>query len=240
MKPGAYALVTPESRTWAPAAGPGWANATWAHAASPALGARFSMALADLGAAGAIGPPASDAVERLLFVLDGEVEVAGGGGGDAFPLRADGFAFFPAGAARAVATRAGAGVLLYERVLQDGDPSLAAPVHGVASALPRADPGGGETFALRKLLPPGAAFNVHVMDFEPGQYLATKESHHNEHGLLVVEGRGIYRLGDDWHPVAAGDAIWMAPYTLQWYGALGTTRTRYVIYKDTPGDPAVW
>ena len=39
------------------------------------------------------------------------------------------------------------------------------------------------------------------------------------------------------YPVQAGDAIWMAPYVVQWYGALGTQNSRYIIYKDTTLDP---
>ena len=35
------------------------------------------------------------------------------------------------------------------------------------------------------------------------------------------------------YPVQAGDAIWMAPFVVQWYAALGTTRSRYIINKDT-------
>lgn len=35
----------------------------------------------------------------------------------------------------------------------------------------------------------------------------------------------------------AGDAIWMAPYVVQWYAALGTQNSRYIIYKDTTLDP---
>ncbi len=35
----------------------------------------------------------------------------------------------------------------------------------------------------------------------------------------------------------AGDAIWMAPYVVQWYAALGTQNSRYIIYKDTTMDP---
>ena len=31
----------------------------------------------------------------------------------------------------------------------------------------------------------------------------------------------------------AGDVIWMSPFVPQWYGALGETRTRYILYKDT-------
>lgn len=61
----------------------------------------------------------------------------------------------------------------------------------------------GEVFELRKLLPPTPVydFNVHIMDFKPGEYLNVKEVHYNQHGLLLLEGRGIYRLGDDWFPV---------------------------------------
>eukprot|EP00850_Spirogloea_muscicola_P014174 SM000100S09401 [mRNA] locus=s100:181747:183445:- [translate_table: standard] len=97
----------------------------------------------------------------------------------------------------------------------------------------------GEVFVLRKLLPTGPAydFNIHIMDFEPGEYLNVKEVHYNQHGLLLLEGRGIYRLDDQWYPVQAGDVIWMAPFVPQWYAALGATRSRYLLYKDTNRDP---
>ena len=48
---------------------------------------------------------------------------------------------------------------------------------------------------------------------------------------------GIYRLGDAWFPVQAGDIIWMAPYVPQWYAALGSQESRYILYKDTICDP---
>ena len=35
----------------------------------------------------------------------------------------------------------------------------------------------------------------------------------------MLEGGGIYRLGDSWYPVTAGDFIWMAPWCPQWFGA---------------------
>ena len=100
-------------------------------------------------------------------------------------------------------------------------------------------PSAPEVFRLRKLLPltPEFDFNIHIMDFAPGEYLRTKEVHYNQHGLLMLQGQGIYRLGDSWHPVAAGDAIWMPPFVPQWYAALGDKPTRYIIYKDTHVDP---
>ena len=74
--------------------------------------------------------------------------------------------------------------------------------------------GAGEVFLLRKLLPQTGDydFNVHVMDFAPGEYLNVKEVHYNQHGLLLAAGQGIYRLADEWYPVQSGDAIWCASF----------------------------
>ena len=119
---------------------------------------------------------------------------------------------------------AGAGTPTFQQGSTDEQPLLGVP---------------GEVFALRRLLPLTADFdfNIHIMDFQPGEYLTVKEVHYNQHGLLLLAGKGIYRLNDDWYPVQAGDTIWMAPYVPQWYAALGTEPTRYLIYKDTALDP---
>ncbi|KAL3633653.1 hypothetical protein CASFOL_022415 [Castilleja foliolosa] len=97
----------------------------------------------------------------------------------------------------------------------------------------------GEVFELRKLIPTSLPydFNIHIMDFQPGEFLNVKEVHYNQHGLLLLEGQGIYRLGDSWYPVQAGDAIWMAPFVPQWYAALGKTKSRYLLYKDVNRNP---
>ena len=55
--------------------------------------------------------------------------------------------------------------------------------------------------------------------------------------LNYLEGGGIYRLDADWHPVTAGDFIWMGPYCPQWFGALGKTPAKYLIYKDCNRHP---
>jgi (S)-ureidoglycine aminohydrolase len=58
------------------------------------------------------------------------------------------------------------------------------------------------------------------------------EIHVMEHGLMMLEGGGIYRLGEKWYPATAGDFIWMAPYCPQWFGAIGKRPAKYLIYKD--------
>ena len=107
---------------------------------------------------------------------------------------------------------------------------------------PTLDPGAPEVFTLRKLLPLEERFdfNIHVMDLEPGQFLHCNEMHYNQHVMLMLEGRGIYRLGQGdgrWYHLRAGDAVYMAPYCPQWYAALEPGRTRYILYKDTYRDP---
>ena len=51
---------------------------------------------------------------------------------------------------------------------------------------------------------------VNIFTYQPGATLPFVETHVMEHGLLMLEGEGIYRLGSDWYPVAQGDTIWMA------------------------------
>ena len=63
---------------------------------------------------------------------------------------------------------------------------------------------------MRKLLPddPGFDFAVNTMQYLPGATLPTVEIHVREHGRLMLDGGGIYRLSDlfsykDWnrHPL---------------------------------------
>ena len=63
------------------------------------------------------------------------------------------------------------------------------------------------------------------------------ETHIMEHGMLMIQGQGIYRLGDDWHPIQDGDAVWMGPYCPQWFVATGKTPARYIYYKNVNRDP---
>lgn len=92
---------------------------------------------------------------------------------------------------------------------------------------------------LRVLLPEEPAFDlaVNVFAFEPGATLPMVEVHVMEHGLLMLQGQGIYHLADSWYPVREGDAIWMAPYCPQWFVAMGKGPARYLYYKDINRDP---
>ena len=92
---------------------------------------------------------------------------------------------------------------------------------------------------LKVLLPADPRFDlaVNVFTFQPGAALPLVEMHVMEHGLLMLEGQGVYRLDEEWYPVRQGDVIWMAPFCPQWFVAMGKTPARYLYYKDVNRDP---
>jgi (S)-ureidoglycine aminohydrolase len=92
---------------------------------------------------------------------------------------------------------------------------------------------------LKTLLPTDPSYDmaVNLFTFKPGAALPLVEVHVMEHGLLLLDGQGIYRLGERWYPIQAGDAIWMGPYCPQWFAAIGKNPARYLYYKDVNRDP---
>ncbi|WP_255484389.1 (S)-ureidoglycine aminohydrolase [Granulicella sp. 5B5] len=100
--------------------------------------------------------------------------------------------------------------------------------------LPATPLNGDPDLLVRSLLPASLAFDFacNTMTYAPGAALSQVEVHYMEHGLLMLSGGGIYRLGDSWYPTTAGDFIWMAPYCPQWFGAIGKQPAKYLIYKD--------
>ncbi|PKI53545.1 hypothetical protein CRG98_026090 [Punica granatum] len=153
-------------------------------------------------------------------------------------MAVDSYAYLPPNFEHSIACDSSATLIVFERryaYLNDHKPE---EIVGSTDKQPLLETP-GEVFELRKLLPTSLAydFNIHIMDFQPGEYLNVKEVHYNQHGLLLLEGQGIYRLGESWYPVQAGDVIWMAPFVPQWYAALGKTRSRYLLYKDVNRNP---
>ncbi|HTI93982.1 MAG TPA: (S)-ureidoglycine aminohydrolase [Puia sp.] len=100
---------------------------------------------------------------------------------------------------------------------------------------------GDEALRLQVLLPDEPAFDmaVNIFTYDPGGHLPFVETHVMEHGLLYLQGQGIYRLDQDWYPVKKGDCIWMAPYCQQWFTAMGKEPAVYIYYKNVNRYPSV-
>jgi (S)-ureidoglycine aminohydrolase len=197
----------------------------------PQLGARFTQMTGEFAAGGTLGPAPA---QRFLYLLEGELELKAGG--QTHILAPGGFAYLPQGAAHTVraVSRSRAAVIEkpYESLSDEG--LIPEIVVGNEDAIPAVALMGDDSLRVRSLMPDGTAYDfaVNTMTYDPGAALSMVEIHVMEHGLLMLEGGGIYKLGDSWYPVQAGDFIWMGPWCPQWFGALGKRPAKYLIYKD--------
>lgn len=225
-----HALICPDSheRTTLP----GWPGSSIIIVIAPQMGAKFTEYFVDI-AAGASGRQPAQGIARFFFVLEGEVKLELDG--KTHDLDAEGYAYLPAGAPHVISSSKGARIIVIERhyVPLAGTPAPK-PVINNARKLPLLRLKGDETLPLQKLLPEELGFDceVNIMGFMPGASLHYVETHFMEHGLLMLDGGGVYRLDNSWYPVAAGDVIWMGPFCPQWFGAIGRKNARYLIYKN--------
>lgn len=227
-----YALITPDTHVPSPLAG--WTNAEAVVHIAPAIGARFLQYTASLEA-GAKSASPGPGVSRLVFVLTGEISVAGVIQGD---LSTGQYAYFAPDAEAQITCSSSATLAVFEKVYQDGDSSAPKSLLGDSSQVPGEPFQGDPDLRLQSLLPTTPDFDmaVNVFTYQPGGRLPQVEVHIMEHGLLMLDGEGVYRLGDDWFPVQAGDVIWMAAYCPQWFVAMGKQPARYLYYKDVNRD----
>ncbi len=195
--------------------------------AAPVIGCNFAQYTVEFGAGGELRPAAG--VNRFLYVLSGTAALSTAVGDHR--MTRGGFALVPADEAHLLRGDAGARVAVIERVASAGRGRV---IVGTEDAAPRAPLMGDPELQVSTLLPEdaGVDFAVNTMTYQPGASLAMVEVHVMEHGLLMLEGGGIYRLGECWYPVRAGDFIWMAAFCPQWFGALGKQPAKYLIYKD--------
>ena len=223
-----HVLLTPDTFVRAPL--PGMKRCTAVVHAAPALGAAFTEYTAEFEGGGELGPGHS---ERFLYVLEGTIELEAKG--KTATLGARGYAFLPQGLAHRVTARGESRTVVIEKtycpVESAGMPDLYVSSEDAVVPQPLA---GDPDLQVRCLMPDEPSFDlaVNTMVYQPGAALGMVEMHVMEHGLMMLEGGGIYRLGDSWYAVKAGDFIWMAPWCPQWFGAIGKTPAKYLIYKD--------
>ena len=219
-----HLLHTPDTFVRAPL--PGMKNATGIVHMAPAGGAQFTEYTAIFEAGGTLGVAAG---QRFIYVVEGELR----GGGTL--ITQGGYSYQPKGSADDVeSTGAARAVVIEKPYLPLSGTRVPAALINHESKVEGKPLDGDDALEVRALLPPMPAFDmaVNIMTFQPGASLSMVEIHIMEHGLMMLEGGGIYRLGDAWYPVQAGDFIWMAPYCPQWFGALGKVPAKYLIYKD--------
>jgi len=232
-----HALITPESHV--PIQLPGWQNVDTIVLISPELGAKFSQYLVHAHAGASLQPVQAD---DQWFVLVQQGELGLSINDENHTLGEDDFCYLPAYADWRISSNKGAQFIVFAKpyvsLAGQSPPSVFVSTLSAVAAEPFL---GDEGALLQVLLPDELAFDwgINLFEFVPGGTLPQVENHFMEHGLYLLAGEGVYRLGDNWYPVQAGDSIWMGPYLLQWYAATGKTNSRYIYYKEMHRAPSV-
>lgn len=98
-----------------------------------------------------------------------------------------------------------------------------------------------EALRIQELLPNNLSWDmaVNIFTYGIGGHLPMVETHIMEHGLMYLQGQGIYMLDHQWYPIKKGDSIWMAPYCQQWFTAMGKEPAVYIYYKNVNRFPTI-
>jgi (S)-ureidoglycine aminohydrolase len=223
-----HLVLTPDTFVRTPL--PGMKRCTAVVHAGSALGAAFTEYTAEFEPGGELG---NTSHQRFVYVIEGDISVEFNGKRNQLLPR--GYAFIPQDEAHRVIATAVSRVAVIEKsysaIQQVEAPRAIVSNEDAVSPHPLND---DADLQVKCLLPEETNFDfaVNTMVYQPGAALSMVEMHVMEHGLIMLEGGGIYRLGDSWYPVTAGDFIWMGPWCPQWFGAIGKVPAKYLIYKD--------
>ena len=198
----------------------------------------FSQYIMEVAPGGGSDRPEPDPeAEGVLFVVEGEIELTLAG--TPHTLAMGGYAFIPPGTAWALRNKSSAPARFhwirkaYEKVegIDIPEPFVTSDMELAPTPMP--DTGGA--WATTRFVDPADIrhdMHVNIVTIQPGAVIPFMETHVMEHGLYVLEGKGVYRLNDDWVEVEAGDFMWLRAFCPQACYAGGPRPFRYLLYKD--------
>jgi (S)-ureidoglycine aminohydrolase len=223
---------------------PGWDSTRAWVLARPLSGfaETFAELIVEIAPRGGSDQPEPDAAaESAVFVLEGRLDLVLAG--RRHVMEPGGFAFVPPGTDWSLRAGTGRVVLVWIRKRHEPAPGLGLPDPLVTSdraVTPTAMPGTGGAWATTRFVDPADLrhdMHVTIVTLMPGARIPFTETHVMEHGLLVIEGSGIYRLNRDWVEVEAGDFMWLRAFCPQGCYATGSGPFRYLLYKDVNRHP---
>jgi len=198
----------------------------------------FSHYVMEVAPGGGSDRPEPDAgAQGVLFVVDGGFSLTVAGRTDVLGI--GGWAYIPAGAVWSLRNETG-GVARFHWIRKgyEAVEGLAAPDPLVScdrDVAPVAMPGTNGAWATTRFVDPADLrhdMHVNIVTLQPGAAIPFAETHVMEHGLYVLEGKGVYRLNQDWVEVEAGDYMWLRAFCPQACYAGGPGPFRYLLYKD--------
>jgi (S)-ureidoglycine aminohydrolase len=225
---GNHLLLTPDTFVRTPL--PGMKHCTAVVHTGTALGAGFTQYTAEFEGDGELGPTS---FERFVYLVEGQLNLEFDG--QRSVLNPRGYSYVPPDLRHQIsATKPSRAVVIEKSYTPIAGVRAPGALISTEDAVGSHPLNGDPDLQVKCLLPdePSFDFAVNTMLYQPGAALSVVEMHMMEHGLIMLEGGGIYRLGDSWYAVTAGDFIWMGPWCPQWFGAIGKAPAKYLIYKD--------
>jgi len=224
---------------------PGWEGARVWILARPTSGfaesfAQYLVELAPGG--GSAAPEPESGAEAALYVLDGTLDLTIAD--TRHRLGPGGFAYVPPHAAWTVRQDGGGpACFTWIRKRWQRAAGLAPPapiVRHEGDIAPDPMPGSGGAWTTTRFMDTDDLAHdmaITVVTLAPGARIPFAETHVMEHGLYVLEGRGVYLLNRDWHEVGPGDFMWLRAFCPQGCVAAGPGPFRYLLYKDVNRHP---
>jgi len=217
---------------------PGWDGTRAWILARPLSGfaETFSLALVEMKEGGATTRPEPDPrAEAILYVTEGAPNLTLGGAPHA--LGPGSYAYLPPGADWALHAPSGTARLVWLRKAWEPAPGLAPPEafvthEGAHPPQPMPDAPAWATTRFVDTDDLRHDMHVNIVTFQPGGAIPFEETHVMEHGILILEGKAVYRLNRDWVEVEAGDFLWLRAFCPQACVAAGPGPFRYLLYKD--------
>lgn len=204
------------------------------------LGAGFGQYLLEIEASGGTQRPVGAGYEHFFYQVEGMVSLSENE--RVHKLEPGAYCYLPEGTEFSIqASEAAPATTIWTKRHYEAAEEVPFPpvvVGRAADAIDLVPPEPGR-YSFKELLPaadPSYDFAMNILTARPGGSIGLVEVHHQEHGLLMLSGRGIYLLAGDFHEVKTGDYIYMAPYCPQSFYALGDEPASYLLYKDVNRD----
>jgi (S)-ureidoglycine aminohydrolase len=219
---------------------PGWTNCTVNVIINEQMGARLCQTLITLQKE-AVLTGSTNQSQIFFYVIEGSCKATVSG--ETKVLTAGQFVYVPIQKEYVFdEATADTKILTFHKVYE---PLQEAPapstIFGDAAIIPGPTYLNDPALRLQVLLPDNLSFDmaVNIFTYDPGGHLPFVETHIMEHGLLYLQGQGVYMLDHQWYPIKKGDSIWMAPYCQQWFTAMGKEPAVYIYYKNVNRFPTV-
>ncbi len=219
---------------------PGYINCDISILGSPAMGASFADYICTVHPEGRNDKIGGEGIESFLYVVEGKVSVANAD--KSADLEAGGYMYSPADKPLSFVNRSDrdARLYLYRRRYEALEGYAAYTVLGNINEVPWVKYEGMENCLIKDFLPSAKDFgfdmNMHILKFEPGASHGYIETHIQEHGMLFLSGKGMYRLDDEWIPLKKGDYVFMDAYCPQACYGVGDEDFSYIYSKDCNRD----